>query len=218
MTVEETPEEQNTRLALALLDDDEDALGEIMRCYAPAIIEALHARFTTRMRLLRYEDIEDVVSIALRRLWDARADYDDTKQSLRVWLYCIAENVAKDVLKHGWHKARQLERHPGQDWFQEKQDHTCPDPGKPRAKEKRKATKEAADLETGLNKLSEEQRKIVMADAASPDGTASNEFLADELGIPAAHVRVYRGRAYATLRREMKRLGYDIPEPRKGTL
>ena len=217
MTADETPEEQNTRLALALLDDDEDALAEILRCYAPAIIEALHARFTTRMRLLRYEDIEDVVSIALRRLWDARADYDDAKQSLRVWLYCIAENVAKDVLKHGWHKARQLERYPGQDWLEEKQDHTCTDPPKPTGKEKRKATKEAADLETVLNRLSDEHRTIVMADAASRDGSASNEFLADELGIPAAHVRVYRGRAYATLRREMKRLGHDIPEPRKGT-
>ena len=216
MTADETPEEQNTRLAMALLDDDEDALAEILRCFAPAIIEALHARFTTRMRLLRYEDIEDVVSIALRRLWDARASYDDTKQSLRVWFYCIAENVAKDVLKHGWYQARRLERNTGQDWLEEKQDRTCPDPAKPVGKEKRKATKEATDLETALNKLSDEQRIIVMADAASRDGSASNEFLADELGIPAAHVRVYRGRAYTALRREMKRLGHDIPEPTKG--
>src|SRR6266481_28394 len=104
MAADETPEEQNTRLALALLEDDEDALAEILRCFAPAIIETLHASFTRRLRLLRYEDIEDVVSIALRRLWDARADYDDTKQSLRVWFYCIAENAAKDVLKHAWHK------------------------------------------------------------------------------------------------------------------
>jgi RNA polymerase sigma factor (sigma-70 family) len=218
MTADETPEEQNTRLALGLLDNDEDALAEILWCYAPAIIETLHARFTTRLRLLGYEDIEDVVSIALRRLWDARASYDDRKQSLRVWFYCIAENVAKDVLKHGWHKARRLERNPGQEWLAEKPDYTCPGPAKPTTKERRKATKEATDLEIALNKLSYEQRTIVMADAASRDGAACNEFLADELGIPAAHVRVYRGRAYATLRREMKRLGHDIPEPTKGTL
>jgi RNA polymerase sigma factor (sigma-70 family) len=216
MAADETPEEQNTRLALALLEGDEDALAEILRCYAPAVMEALHARFVLRLCLLRHADIEDVVSIALGRLWDARASYDDTKQSLRVWFYCIAENVAKDVLKHGWHKARRLERNPGHDWLEAKQDHTCPDPAKPTGKEKRRATKEATDLETALNKLSHEQRTIVIADAASRDGTASNEFLADELGIPAAHVRVYRGRAYANLRREMKRLGHDIPEPMKG--
>ena len=46
-----------------------------------------------------------------------------------------------------------------------------------------------------------------MADATCRDGNASNEFLADELGIPAAHVRVYRGRAYATIRKEMKKPG-----------
>jgi RNA polymerase sigma factor (sigma-70 family) len=216
MAPDETPEEQNTRLALALLENDKDALAEILRCYAPGIIETLHRRFTKRLHLLRYEDVEDVVSIALRRLWDARASYDDTKQSLRVWFYCIAENVAKDVLKHGWHKARQLERNPGQEWLEERQDQTCPDTVEPTGKEKRQAKKEATDLETVLNKLSYEQRTIVVADAASGDGTASNEFLADELGIPAAHVRVYRGRGYATLRREMKRLGHDIPEPKKG--
>ena len=215
MIAKETPEEQNTRLALALLEGDEDALGEILRCYAPAIIDTLHARFVTRMRLLRYEDIEDVVSIALRRLWDARAEYDDRQQSIRVWLYCIAENVAKDVLKHGWHKARRLERNPGQDWLEEKQDQPCSTPAPSTDEEGKKPSKEATDLAAALGKLSEEQRKIVMADTASRDGTASNEFLADDLGIPAAHVRVYRPRAYEKLRKEMKRLGHAIPEPRK---
>jgi len=80
---------------------------------------------------------------------------------------------------------------------------------------KKKLSKEAADLEKALSKLSDEQRTIVMADAASRDGVASNEFLEDELEIPAAHVRVYRGRAYTMLRKEMKRLGHNIPEPRK---
>lgn len=215
MIAEEPPEDQNTRLALSLLEGDEDALAEILRCYAPAIIEALQARFVKRMHLLRYEDIEDVVSIALRRLWDARADYDDRKQSIRVWFYCIAENVAKDVLKHGWYKARRLERNPGQEWLVEKQDRPCSAQVPAEDGGKKKVSREAADLEAILNKLSDEQRRIVMADAATRDGTASNEFLSDELGIPAAHVRVYRGRAYATLRREMKRLGHDIPEPRK---
>jgi DNA-directed RNA polymerase sigma subunit (sigma70/sigma32) len=77
------------------------------------------------------------------------------------------------------------------------------------------ASKEATDLERIVNKLSDEQQKIVMADRWSRDGIASNEFLADELGIPAAHVRVYRCRAYAKIRREMRKLGHDIPEPRK---
>jgi hypothetical protein len=67
-----------------------------------------------------------------------------------------------------------------------------------------------------VNKLSETHRKSVMADASCREDKASNEFLADELGIPAANVRVYRGRAYSTIRKEMRKLGYDIPEPTKG--
>lgn len=218
MNPDETPEDQNTRLALALLEDDKGALDEILRCFGPAIIKSLQDRYVTRMRLLRYEDIEDVVSIALHRLWEARADYNDRKQKLRVWLYCIAENVAKDVLKHGWHKAWRLERNPGSDWLDEKQDHSCPDPATPPSgKEKRAQSKLAADLEKSLNKLSHDYRVIVLADAEARDGKASNDFLADELGIPAAHIRVYRPRAYAALRKEMKKLGHDIPEPRKDT-
>lgn len=214
MAVHESPEEQNMRLALALLEDKESALEEILRLYGPGVMETLHATFVKRLGALRHEDIEDVVSLALWRLWKARASYDDKKQSLRVWFYCIAENAAKDVLKYGWYKARRLERHPGQDWLEEKS-HTSPDPSPQSGSEKRKASKEATDLEQVVNKLSHEQRRIVMADAASRDGRASDDFLADELEIPAAHVRVYRGRADATIRREMRKLGHDIPEPRK---
>jgi len=102
MNEEESPEKQNLRLALALLDNDESALDEILCLYGPDIIESLYSRFSKRMGALRYEDIEDVVSVALGKLWKARSTYDDTKQSIRVWFYCIAEHVALDVPKHGW--------------------------------------------------------------------------------------------------------------------
>jgi RNA polymerase sigma factor (sigma-70 family) len=215
MIADETPEDENTRLALALLEDKREALEEILRRYGPAIFQTLHDRFVTRMRLLRNEDIEDVVSIALNRLWNARADYDDNDQTLRVWFYCIAQNAAKDVLKFGWHKARQLERNRDIEWLDEKQDHSSPNPAKPPDEKKKRAkTKGATDLEAVMNRMSHEQRTIVMADAAARDGQASNEFLSDELGIPAAHVRVYRPRAYAFIRKEMRKLGHEIPEPR----
>jgi len=83
MSEDESPEEQNLRLAMALLDNDESALGEILRLYGPDIIELLHNRFTKRLGVLRYEDIEDAVSIALGKLWKARAKYDDSK---RLWI------------------------------------------------------------------------------------------------------------------------------------
>lgn len=215
MAEDESPKQQNLRLAVALLDNDERALEEILRLYGPDILDTLHNKFTKRMGVLRYEDIEDVVSVALRRLWDARADYDDSKGSLRAWFYRIAENLAMDVLKHGWYKARRLERNVGQDNLQEAAG-VAPVSQEPQKRDaKRKQSKEESDIRLVLSKLPEAQRHIVMADSASRDGKASNELLADELGIPAAHVRSYRTRAYATIRRETKKLGHEIPEPRK---
>src|ERR1700687_5557771 len=99
MAEQTPPDEENTRLALTLLDDDEHALEEILRLYGPDITETLHKKFNLHRGVLTYEDIEDVVVIALHRLWNARKNYDDKKQSLRVWFYCIAENVARDVKK-----------------------------------------------------------------------------------------------------------------------
>jgi DNA-directed RNA polymerase specialized sigma24 family protein len=54
--------------------------------------------------------------------------------------------------------------------------------------------------------LPENQRRIVLADADSPDGSVSSGDLAKELGIPASTVRVYRRRALERLRREIERL------------
>jgi RNA polymerase sigma factor (sigma-70 family) len=216
MSEGESPEEQNTRLAVALLDNDERAPGEILRLYGPAIIESLYSRFFKRMGALKYEDIEDAVSVALGKLWDARATYDDTKQSIRVWFYCIAEHAAMDVLKHGWYKARKLEDNVGQDRLEQEPQHTAPSDPPPKGRYSRQTEKEGSDLRSVVHKLPDVQRTIVLADAACSDGNASNEFLADELGIPAAHVRVYRGRAYATIRKEMRKLGHEIPEPTKG--
>lgn len=124
----EPPDEENTRLALALLDDDESALAEILRLYGPDISRILHKKFTLHFGVLAYEDIEDVVVIALRRLWDARKSYDDKQQSLRGWFYSIAENVAKDVLKFGWHKASKLEKHPGKKWLEDDPRCAAPEP------------------------------------------------------------------------------------------
>jgi RNA polymerase sigma factor (sigma-70 family) len=207
--VEAPPDEENTRLALALLEDDEHAVEEILRLYGPGITETLHKKFTRHRGVLTYEDIEDVIVIALRRLWEARKDYDDKKQSLRVWFYCIAENVAKDVKKLGWHKASKLERHPGKDWLEDNPRRAAPETTT--AEVKKEEPKEMKDMRAVVNKLPEVQRRIVLADSVARDDVASSADLAADLGIPVANVRVYRQRAMATIRKEMRKLGHNIP-------
>jgi DNA-directed RNA polymerase specialized sigma24 family protein len=59
--------------------------------------------------VLQQKNLEDVLSIGLYRLWIHHRQYDADRASLRVWLYRICENAARDVLRLGWQKARARE-------------------------------------------------------------------------------------------------------------
>jgi RNA polymerase sigma factor (sigma-70 family) len=210
MAAPRPPDEENTRLAIALLENDESALEDILRLYGPDVTKLLHTKYTLRRGVLTYEDIEDVVIIALKRLWDARASYDDSKGTLRAWLYCIADNVAKDQKKLGWEKARKLEWRPGKDWMEQSPKCAAPEQAEAES-EKAEQSKESRDLRTVVNNLPDVQRRIVLADSVAREDVAASADLAADLGIPVAYVKVYRQRAMATIRREMKRLGHQIP-------
>lgn len=187
---------------------DEQTLVEILRLYGPFVIAILRSRF---YGVLSASDIDDVLSIALFRVWQARENYDGMRSSLRVWFLRIAENAARDVLKCGWQKARRQE--------------VSTDP--PRLAEYADARKnghadlsdqgllerpEQSDLREILADLPEAQRRIILADAHSRDRVASSEYLAAELGMPVSSVPVYRKRAIDKIRKELRRRGYDVPE------
>ncbi len=70
--------------------------------------------------------------------------------------------------------------------------------------------KKLQDLKTSFAKLPEVQQRILLADAATEDGVASSDVLAEELDIGEANVRVYRKRGLDRLREEMRKLGHDI--------
>lgn len=202
---EEARSEENTRIAVALLDNRQEALEEILRLYGPSIIARLLKIYAG---VLKFEDVEDVLSIALRKLWNNRFRYDDNKRSVRTWLFCIADNVAKDVIKSGWHRAQQLEQNPGEDWLEE--NIKAPEIVH-NTEETPKGSKAKVDLQQVIQALPDVQRRIILADGAARDDVASSEFLADELGIPAGTVRVYRSRAMDKIRTEMRKRGHNVP-------
>lgn len=94
-------------LGARLRAGDEDVLADILHAHGPPITALLKVRLSWQLTTV---DLEDVLATALFRLWQHRERFDASKASLRVWLFRIAENIARDVFKHGWHKARQLER------------------------------------------------------------------------------------------------------------
>ena len=190
-------------LGCQLRAGDEAVLEAILRIHGPPILALLKQRFVGR---LSGNDLEDVLASALFRVWQHRNRYDSTLASLRVWFFRIAENLARDVLKHGWHKARQLElnveptvlamlldQRPTTGSDDEQSERAMPQLRIP-----------VDQLREVLALLPDNQRRIVLADADSPDGQVASQSLADELGITPATVRVYRRRALERLRREIE--------------
>lgn len=191
-------------LGCQLRAGDEAVLEAILRIHGPPILTLLKQRFVGR---LTGNDLEDVLASALFRLWQHRSRFDPALASLRVWFFRISENLARDVLKHGWHKARQLEsnlepavlamlldrRPTTNDVDSARNGHVAP-----------KLRIPIEELREVLALLPDSQRRIVLADADSPDGLVASQFLANELGITPATVRVYRRRALERLKREIE--------------
>lgn len=184
-------------LGLRLRAGDEDVLEAILCAHGPPIAALLKLRLSWQFSAT---DLEDVLAMALFRLWQHRERFDPSKASLRVWFFRIAENIARDVFKHGWHKARQLER-----IYELEALADVPDP---------RSDHDPIDVEPVLTLpiqqlrevialLPEAQRLIVLADAASREGIVPSQDLSKELGIPASTVRVYRRRALERLRKEL---------------
>ncbi len=201
------PVTEQLDLAQRLLQDDEQVLEDVLRAFGPPILAVLGQRYRD---VLRSQDIEDVLSIGLFRMWTNRAKFDANKASLKVWLFRIVENAARDVLRHGWHKARSMEVTGELALIGAKQ----PEPKSHDDIEANKQKPPSAlqmELREIVAGLSDSQRYIVMADAATRDGTACSRTLGEELGMPAATVRVYRKRAMDKIKKELRARGHEVP-------
>lgn len=182
---------------------NEAVLEGILRIHGPPILALLKQRFGGR---LTATDFEDVLAVALFRIWQNRLRFDSRLASLRVWFFRIAENTARDVLKHGWHKARQLEQIVEPTLLATAIDHRSEDQANSDSDRDASLTLRIPldELRELLAMLPASQRYIIMADANSPEGIVASGELANELGIPQGTVRVYRRRALERLRREIE--------------
>lgn len=197
---------EDTELAQRLLENDQGSLDDVLRAFGAVVLALLRRRFR---EVLREEDLEDVLSMGLYRLWKSRHLYDPARASLRVWWFRICENSARDVLRMGWQKARTREI--GADvsllGFMESSTACSPDNSDSSAGDLAPSLVHQ-DLRDILSELPDVQRTILLADAAARDTVACSQRLGDELGIPASTVRVYRKRAMDRVRSEMARRGH----------
>lgn len=197
-------------LAFRLMESDESVLAEILVNFGSSVIALIGKKYAT----LSHEDAEDVFSIALNKLWKNRQNYDDSKGKLRSYLFRIADNTALDIFKYGWAKARVLEVDAGEtNEFDLVPDQSPPpDETKRQRKDReKKYANETNALKAIIESLPEKQQEIVLADIYARDRVAESATLADELDIAVSSVRVYRLRAWKTIRTKMKELGYELP-------
>ena len=156
--------ESDTQLGHRLRSGDESVLEAILRTQGPSVRAVLRSKF---FGSLTEPDFEDVLATALFRLWQSRERFDATQSSLRVWFFRIATNVARDVFKHGWHKARRLEQAVEPvflaDILQTDERSDDDDSSVP------ELLLSSAVLAELLAVLPESQRRIVLADAASAE-------------------------------------------------
>ena len=181
----------------ASADADERALRELVERHGRAVKAVLRGRYASA---LSAEDIDDVVSVASHRIWK-RADRLAEVRSPRAWFLRVADNVARDVLRFGWQRARQLEVAADAAWLGSF-------PERPRVLADPEQIVES-ELVSALREivatLPEAQRRIVWADALNPHGPVDGGVLAEELGIPPGTVRVYRKRGLDRIRKELER-------------
>jgi RNA polymerase sigma factor (sigma-70 family) len=200
----------NLDLALRVMDDDESALAEILTQFSECIIGLLVAKYDSFNR----EEAEDVLSIAVTKLWKRRNQYDEADGNLRSYLFKIADNTAKDVFKCGWAKARSLPIDFGADndvhMIAEKMPPDNETKRQRKDREKRNA-KELFDLKAIIDGLPDKERSVILSDVHAKDRVSEAGKLADELGIAVGSVRGYRSRAWKTIRTKMRELGYELP-------
>jgi RNA polymerase sigma factor (sigma-70 family) len=187
-----------------LINGDSSVLESILRAYGPAIAGWLRQKYQQQ---LDREEIRDVLSTALWRLWNVRERYDPAKSSLRSFFFLLARHEAVDTLKSGWHSSRRYEVRLGDavNGIAGKAPSAAADLN---PEEDDKHSKKIRDLKTCMDNLNESSRRILWDDACSNDDGVPSGILAQELNISESAVRVARKRGLDKLREAMKKLGY----------
>lgn len=179
---------------------DECALESMLKEDGGLVKGTLLKRYST---VFGSADLDDVMAIAVERVWRHRDKFDPVKGSLKSWFFRIADNTARDILRVGWFKARKLEVAVEQGALDVLAaiDRAAPEESNEEA-DRESDTARSVLLEV-LAELPEPQRRILWADALSSSGPVPTVDLARELNLSRGTVRVYRAKALARLRNEL---------------
>ncbi len=180
------PARLDQKLAERLRRGEESVLADILRDLAPRVRSRLRSHFGS---FLAEGDYDDVLSMALYRLWMARAKYDPEKGSLLAWFYLIARALAWDFLR----QRPRLVPYPAEALAELAG--ARPPRGAPVP-----PSEDLKRLTAALDGLAEIDRRILLAFASRAHQEDWTSDLVAELGMPASTIRVRKFRALAELR------------------
>lgn len=200
-----------TRLVDQLKNGQDSALEQVIACLGPWILFKLRQKYP----ILAEEDREDLLVDAVAALWDHRQDYDPSRARLSTFLWTIADNRAKDLLKLGWYRARLLEISLDAAERPDSANGAWLGVSTVQASnlEKQEVTGSRSPrlefLKTLLLNLSAADRRIMLKWAVHREGNWAQE-LADELRISAGTIRVKRHRIAQQLIQAMGGAGFAV--------
>jgi RNA polymerase sigma factor (sigma-70 family) len=180
---------------------EEEGLEWALTRYGPTVTRLLRFRFGDA---LSNADLEDVLSIALFRLWGVRERIDE-KRPLFPYFYTVAKRAAIDVLRRRQSQPLALESvesvpsHSSQDKDEEE----------PAVEDYSDPLRE--DLRASLATLNGLEREILEAYTRNDHSERWAVELSERVGIDASTLRVMRFRAVQKLRKQMRQRGYDVP-------
>lgn len=209
---------QDDELILAIWDGDENAKGQLVVRFAPALERAIAGQF----RRLHSGEVEDVVAEAIRRFWEVRARYDPDKWPLGVCLYRAAKQVAAEYTsgRLKWQKARLLERRVDDSELWRQADRASQDLEDRLDLIEGKGSALVAAFAQEFGKLSSLEQEIWQAYADAGDFELDSATLGIEMGqrhnsgVPytGVNIRVMKHRAKAKLERAMETRGFDLKQ------
>jgi RNA polymerase sigma factor (sigma-70 family) len=185
-----TPRDQQElgELTARLGNDDGDALGDVIRLLGYPTERRIRSRLGAA---LSDGDYQDVMAIALGRLWLHRHRFDPARSNLATWFYVLARSIALDVLRR-----RKRGREVAVDNLDilPSPEHDAPG-GEPSPMWR--------DMLVALDRVSPVNRRILLS------GLTETE-LSLELGLKPGAIRVRRSRTMDQLRTALRDMGYAV--------
>jgi RNA polymerase sigma-70 factor (ECF subfamily) len=181
-------ESSERQIAVRLAAGDQQALQQTLDVLGPSVAGLLRQHFGAA---LQEADIEDVMSIALYRLWIYRQQYQVKRSSLKTWLFLLARSAALDLLRKSGRERQRLGRENSGSMTEAPTIVSRPIQETERLRQV---------LQTSLESLGDTDRRIILAYALKQGQEPWATELAEELHIPAGTIRVRRARLFEKIR------------------